>query len=675
MRLISLSLKNIRSYTNSTILFPEGSTLLSGDVGAGKTTILLAIEFSLFGLLRGELAASSLLRHGAADGEVSLTFMINQENYVLTRSLKRDASSVKQGNGSLNGESMTPVELKAKVLHLLGYGQDLLTKAKSLVFRYTVYTPQEAMKQILFESPDARLETIRQLFGMDQYKRAQTNAQVLLKELRSEQKALAIQLEELPHKERSRKELVARLAKEDEERMALSRQHAAAEKAANAQEDAWQAAKGQADYYQRCVQELATANALHAQAAARLERTAQQSDALARQLATLSVKETGELKDALKKKEAQQAIIEDRLRQARAKQATLQAKEAQARQAKAELAGLASNCPLCKQAVPHEHKSSLLAQQQAIMDEAAASLRKAEAFITQAEEKQRQVKQSWQGLNTQIMQAASDHARKEQLTRQQEQLIKERGDAQATLQAQQAAMQAKEAEVKSLAPVQESLKEQEATRQATQRAVQELVVQLARLEATQKAEKQQLAQQDEEITRLQKHVARHKVLAGQVHWLKESFVPLAQAIEQAVFASLHREFDQLFQSWFNQLLEDDTLQVRLDRSFTPLITLNGYDTDLEALSGGEKTAVALAYRLSLNQVINEFLTTIQTRDLLILDEPTDGFSSQQLDRMRDVLEQLKVGQLLLVSHEPKVEGFVEQVIRVSKQEQTSVIEQ
>jgi len=46
---------------------------------------------------------------------------------------------------------------------------------------------------------------------------------------------------------------------------------------------------------------------------------------------------------------------------------------------------------------------------------------------------------------------------------------------------------------------------------------------------------------------------------------------------------------------------------------------------------------ALAYRLSLNQVINNLMSTIKTRDLLILDEPTDGFSGEQLDRMRDIL--------------------------------------
>ena len=64
MLLQQLRLQNIRSYLDETIEFPEGTTLLSGDIGSGKSTILLAIEFALFGSSRPELPAESLLRKG-----------------------------------------------------------------------------------------------------------------------------------------------------------------------------------------------------------------------------------------------------------------------------------------------------------------------------------------------------------------------------------------------------------------------------------------------------------------------------------------------------------------------------------------------------------------------------------------------------------------------------------
>ena len=60
------------------------------------------------------------------------------------------------------------------------------------------------------------------------------------------------------------------------------------------------------------------------------------------------------------------------------------------------------------------------------------------------------------------------------------------------------------------------------------------------------------------------------------------------------------------------------------------------------------------------------MSKIKTRDIVILDEPTDGFSEQQLDKIRDVLQQLNVKQLIIVSHEQKIESFVENVIRFKK---------
>jgi len=61
------------------------------------------------------------------------------------------------------------------------------------------------------------------------------------------------------------------------------------------------------------------------------------------------------------------------------------------------------------------------------------------------------------------------------------------------------------------------------------------------------------------------------------------------------------------------------------------------------------------------------LSKIKTRELVILDEPTDGFSDKQVDKIREVLEQLDTKQLIVVSHEQKIEGFVENVIKFGKE--------
>ena len=201
MFLRSLTLKNIRSYTETHLEFEKGITLLAGDIGSGKTTLLLAIEFAIFGLLRGQTSGGTLLRHGTREGSVELSFDLNGQSVTIQRTLKK-GTTINQEAGSLtiNGQQVqgTATELKAKILQLIGYPDELLSKSKSLIYRYTVYTPQEEMKHILYESTDERLDTLRKLFNIDKYKRIQENALTYMRELRNQNKLLATQLTELP---------------------------------------------------------------------------------------------------------------------------------------------------------------------------------------------------------------------------------------------------------------------------------------------------------------------------------------------------------------------------------------------------------------------------------------------------------------------------------------------
>ena len=53
-------------------------------------------------------------------------------------------------------------------------------------------------------------------------------------------------------------------------------------------------------------------------------------------------------------------------------------------------------------------------------------------------------------------------------------------------------------------------------------------------------------------------------------------------------------------------------------------------------------------------------------NLLILDEPTDGFSKTQLSKVKDVLQELKSEQIILVSHEKELETYVDNIFQISK---------
>ncbi|MBC8495215.1 hypothetical protein H8D36_03615 [archaeon] len=184
--------------------------------------------------------------------------------------------------------------------------------------------------------------------------------------------------------------------------------------------------------------------------------------------------------------------------------------------------------------------------------------------------------------------------------------------------------------------------------------------------------KQRIEETIETINRKENVRSKVNYLRSLQDWLQEKFMGMIMITEKNVLAKLRSDFSKIINEWFTTLV-DDSLSVRLDEDFTPIITNQDYEVDYDFLSGGERTAVALAYRLALNQILNSMMSNLKTKDIIILDEPTDGFSEQQLDKMRDIFEQLKSEQIILVSHEQKIEGFVDNIIKIQKDGTSKIV--
>ena len=155
-------------------------------------------------------------------------------------------------------------------------------------------------------------------------------------------------------------------------------------------------------------------------------------------------------------------------------------------------------------------------------------------------------------------------------------------------------------------------------------------------------------------------------------WLNQHFIPSLEQIESQVLISVKEEFNRLFQKWFYLLIEIGDIDVEIDEFFTPIVNQSGYHLEVDSLSGGEKSSIALAYRLALNEIIRRMV--MLEDNLLILDEPTDGFSKEQLVQIKYVLEELSAAQVIVVSHEKELEGFVETIFRVVKESEKSQVE-
>ncbi|HXY56835.1 MAG TPA: hypothetical protein VEH01_04390, partial [Nitrososphaerales archaeon] len=174
-----------------------------------------------------------------------------------------------------------------------------------------------------------------------------------------------------------------------------------------------------------------------------------------------------------------------------------------------------------------------------------------------------------------------------------------------------------------------------------------------------------------DVARMEDARARSVRVGRYQTWLSSYFRPTVKLIENQTLVQAASRFNEHFQRFFASLVEDPDMVVRVREDFTPIFERQGFEQAYEALSGGERTSMALAYRFALNSVVRE--SVMAQPELVILDEPTDGFSKEQIYKMRGLLEELDSRQVILVSHEKELESMADHIFRVEKRNGTSVV--
>ena len=679
-----LKLENIRSYVNQEIEFPIGSILLSGDIGSGKSTILLAIDFALFGLQRGSLDGNSLLRNGTNKGSVELTFDIDGKEVIIKRSLKRvkDSSGQDQGYLIYNGkkEDLSPVELKQRVLELFNYPQELVTKSKSLIFRFTVYTPQEEMKHILLEDKDSRLDTLRKVFGVDKYKRLIENSNLFVNAIKVKKKEFSM--------------LLSSYAEFNEEKEKLGEDNKSIERIT---EKLKLDLKHFVDFRERLIMELNSVednnkklnelktklrvnesglnlnmNSLN-NAKNDMVDLKKKIDNLEKDVYDYYIEKDTDEKINLKENEIKN--FESELNELNFKLNEAVIKKKSFDEINKSINSL-DICPLCKQKVSEDHKHTIIDEEKKKINQFLDNIPIIDIRINLINKEREKLRKEIDELKEIKSKYEYHLLKKRDLEDKRERFDKLRND---DIKINNEINNLKK-DIELLNMEISQFKDIEIEYSRLKREIEDIREKEKIIEIDIKSRENKIKDNNERLSILKKNIERLEIIKNNLtklneiqYWIDENLINLFNTMERHIMLRVHNDFSNLFDRWFNILIDDENLNVKLDDEFTPLIEQNGYNIDYNFLSGGEKTAAALAYRLSLNQVINNLISAIKTKDLLILDEPTDGFSEDQLDRIRILLEEINVKQIIIVSHESKIESFVENVIRFNKRDHVSEI--
>ncbi len=665
MRLIELELNNLRSYASERIEFADGVTLFEGDIGSGKSTILYAIEFALFGL--GDLKSSFLLRTSAMQGGVSLKFSVGEREYAIRRTLERRKTGVQQASAWIaeNGVEVeySAEEAKKRVLQILGFNENPSPKSTSWIYRYAVFTPQEEMKKVLELSSEERLQTLRKALQIEEYKIAAENTALGVKWLKNEEKYFEGECADLQEWTGKKKNLSQELAKTTEH-------YALIEKTCRVAQEKTAVAKNTLEAKQK---ESGEVQALGSQIPFIEGKCSEWKHEMQSILA-----EIPRLQEDLKKNDSEKLELEARKSDLKDAGEIGQALFETKKLVTAVMLDIGAykdrinsthdlinkkKCPTCRREVTQQDFLTHLSEWQKALNQKEEELKSLQVRENTLDELKKQAQlhaindKRLGELNAMI---SKNKMRLQEIQNKLMQIQENLPVLEKELGEKQVAWQNAE---KLLQGVQEAKEQLEDAHEEEKSLLQQKTM----LETQEKELSKQLEDVEKQLEK--KHAAKNKLddYASKRTWLNEYFQPTIALIEQTVLAHINNEFNSLLEKNFTTLIEYSDITVTADENFTPVVTQNGYEQDYRALSGGEKSALALAYRIALNTVVkNALAASEKNENLLILDEPTDGFSKEQLARVRDVLNNANASQILLVSHERELESFADRVHYVEK---------
>ena len=808
MILRRIALKNIRSYASQEIDFFNGTTLFAGDVGSGKSSILMGIEFALFGLISQR--AGSLLSKKSDRGSVVLDFAANGHKYRVRRGLIKNGDRVTQDNKRSyleeDGvvEPLAPTDIKRRVLDILGLNEPSNSRAKSRIFRYAIFTPQDEIKRIL-EDPEKRLETIQKAFRMEEYEQARENAKLVRRELSirtadysgrsrdldgllSEVPRLRGEIDGLVNDVNAKRVIVsddedARRTLQDRLRV-LEEQHVEAEGLRktrrvygdeilrDAQEikrlshaiRELESEQGDSvgrisalkktkpptaltqDQLDSVLSRLLDAKAKERAAESAVRGSQQRISELERRLG--SRRNVGdealgrELRAATTRIESLQKVIGDAgklMRTLQGNRGGFASDISHNAKTLASIARLGAKCPTCKNEITQAYKSKLESAARSGIENAKRSIAAIDGRMDLLSGRIAEAQNDLDGNRKAAETVRRNMLDRRDLSAERDRLQKSRSDlAAARMTPSEMSMEFPELpadisiertsalkkrlseyddsrkslayeerrlgqirdgmasagenlrlredhirgrrqdvagideRIKAFAGISDALSKVRSDVYELGERISANREQIGAWDAEIRGRRETLRECERRIKGAKESKAKAKKLEAYGRWLDDYFVPATMQIERQVMLSIQQQFDAVYRRWYSILIDDPSKYTRIDENFTPVVEQDGYDQDVDHLSGGEKTGIALAYRLALNSMMRREMGDAKS-GLLILDEPTDGFSKSQLSKIKDILDEMDSEQTILVSHERELETFADHIFLVSKEGGESVV--
>jgi len=181
----NVELVNFLSHSDTKLEFDSGATVFVGENGAGKSSIIDAITFSLFGE-HTRKNNKGLIRRGANQGFAKIEFSANGKNYQAIRKIDSKGTLTAQFTENVNGKYSTIAEGERKQ-----FGESMtkhVEEAFAMDFeklQIASIVQQGELNSIIKAKPKEFKELLNAIIGIDKLDTALASMRTVQKEFRS----------------------------------------------------------------------------------------------------------------------------------------------------------------------------------------------------------------------------------------------------------------------------------------------------------------------------------------------------------------------------------------------------------------------------------------------------------------------------------------------------------
>lgn len=788
-------LNNIRSHKSTEIKFTQGINVITGNTGSGKSSILMAIEYALFGKIgEGKEEGKILLRRGESEGDIALTLLEADSEYIIIRGLKKVNGSIR------NDDSKNRVIRNGNEIDLQNRASDIneyvcrILKIQSpspiKSFEAITYIKQDELKSLIFDTTQRKQEYIDQILQLNRYLELSDAIKPVIDEISEESRFKKSILENRKIEE----DMIKTESKIYQDDTFLKDNHSKlnyldnqvenekirlkeAESDLRFKEDK----KREYERIQNSISDVSKNIARAEKETGSIRAILKDRENIKNQIVLLSSeKEIAEKRNQLKKEIAQaekeSARARDELSEKESKyrlevskleSLTEELKELEERETRllAEANGLSEElknlafvisteksegrieqiksfiedivieraesiksgiCMICGNKITdiahieNEYSKKIkdyedeMGEIRKLVDEKGLMKRKdIEKKVQLVESEEKLIKEKKSGLITKIKRIETDA------------FLKEMDDARKTYNGLSEVLEhlkeeydSTETYMENINKIKERLRETEIaeTKIATlEDAINKYYKDIKDLEDL----KAKMGYNEDDFVEAKKNLERMRLSINSLEIEKsklEKEIELVKArreenvlhldalkAEAKKLASINKEvekeertlklinslrqdlkyireyvrnkfigqFKEVFRERFTDLRSDQDYSVDIDNEYNVTVNMNGETADARILSGGEKTAVALAYRLALSSVSATMGGEMRI-ETLVMDEPTSGFDREDINSFTDAIMRIKdVSQIIIVTHEENMKKIADNLIEINKNQNGS----